>query len=91
LYRLRFERAEEWFLTVLVPVKASVDQIKTRQTRRLRSRQVGEMLIEHTYVDRPASLETWIDHCAALAAEFKISALDVHKALFAQLPEVFGG
>ena len=78
-------------MTVLVPVKASVDQIKTRQTRRLRSRQVGEMLIEHTYVDRPASLETWIDHCAALAAEFEISALDVHKALFAQLPEVFGG
>ena len=65
-------------------------QIKTRQIRRLRSHQVGEMLIEHTYVDRPASLETWIDHCGALAAEFGISALDVHGALFAQLPEIFG-
>ena len=64
--------------------------IKTRQTRRLRSPRLGEMLVEHTYVDRPASLETWIDHCTALAAEFGISALDVHKALFAQLPEVFG-
>jgi len=48
------------------------------------------MLIEHTYVDRPASLETWIDHCAVLAAELGISALDVHRALFAQLPEIFG-
>jgi hypothetical protein len=68
----------------------SLGQIKTRQTRRLHSSQVGEMLIEHTYLDRPASLETWIDHCTALAAEFEISALDVHRALFAQLPEVFG-
>ena len=50
--------------------------IKTRQTRRLRSPQLGEMLVEHTYVDRPASLETWIDHCTALAAEFGISAFD---------------
>ena len=72
-------------------IGSSLGQIKTRQTRRLHSLQVGEMLIEHTYLDRPASLETWIDHCAALAAEFEISALDVHKALFAQLPEVFGG
>jgi len=68
----------------------SLGHIKTKQTRRLRSPQVGEMLIEHTYVDRPASLETWIDHCTALAAEFGMSALDVHRALFAQLPEVFG-
>jgi hypothetical protein len=65
-------------------------QIKTRQIRRRRSHQFGEMFIEHTYVDRPASLETWIDHCAALGAEFGISALDVHTALFAQLPEIFG-
>ena len=65
-------------------------QIRTRQTRRLRSAQVGEMRIVHTYIDRPASLETWIDHCAVLAAEFGISALDVHRALFAQLPEIFG-
>lgn len=64
--------------------------IKTRQIRRLSSPQLGEMLVEHTYVDRPASLETWIDHCTALAAEFGISALDIHRALFAQLPEVFG-
>jgi hypothetical protein len=65
-------------------------QIKTRQIRRLRSAQVGEMLIEHTYVDRPASVETWIDHCGALAAEFVISVLNVYRALFAQLPEIFG-
>ena len=65
-------------------------QIKTRQLRRVRSPRFGEMLIEHVYVDSPASLETWIDHCAALAAEFGLSALDVHKALFAQLPEIFG-
>ena len=68
----------------------SLGEIKTRQTRRLRSPHLGEMLIEHTYTDRPASLETWIDHCTALAAEFGMSALDVHRALFAQLPEVFG-
>jgi hypothetical protein len=48
------------------------------------------MYIEHTYVDHPASLETWIDHCAVLAGELGISALDVHRALFAQLPEIFG-
>jgi hypothetical protein len=48
------------------------------------------MLIEHIYVDRPASLDTWVDHCAALAAEFGISVLEVHLALFAQLPEIFG-
>jgi len=68
----------------------ALGHIKTRQTRRLRSPHLGEMLVEHTYVDRPASLETWVDHCTALAAEFGISALDVHRALFAQLPEVFG-
>ena len=65
-------------------------QIKTRQIRRRRSRHFGDMLIEHTYVDRPASLETWVDHCTTLAAEFGMSALDVHRALFAQLPEIFG-
>jgi hypothetical protein len=65
-------------------------RITTRQIRRRRSRRFGEMLIEHIYVDRPASLETWVDHCTALAAEYGISALDVHRALFAQLPEIFG-
>jgi hypothetical protein len=65
-------------------------QIRTRQTRRLRSPQVGEVHIVHTYIDHPASLETWVDHCTGLAAEFGISALDVHRALFAQLPEIFG-
>ena len=65
-------------------------RITTRQIRRRQSRHFREMLIEHTYVDRPASLETWVDHCATLAAEFGISALDVHRALFAQLPEIFG-
>lgn len=68
----------------------SLGPIKTRQTRRLRSPRVGEMHIEHTYVDRPASLESWIDHCTVLAAEFGMSALEVHRALFAQLPEIFG-
>ena len=65
-------------------------RITTRQIRRRQSHRFGEMLIEHTYVDRPASLETWIDHCTLLAAEFRISALDVHRALFALLPEIFG-
>jgi hypothetical protein len=69
---------------------ARMTRITTRQIRRRRSRHFGEMLIEHTYVDRPASLETWIDHCTALAAEFGLSALEVHRALFAQLPEIFG-
>jgi hypothetical protein len=64
-------------------------QIKTRQFRRLRSPRVGDMLIEHTYVDSPASPETWFEHCYALATEFGISALEVHAALFAQLPEIF--
>jgi hypothetical protein len=65
-------------------------QIRTKQIRRLRSPRLGEILVEHTYVDSPASLDTWIDHCAKLAAEFGISAIDVHAALFAQLPEIFG-
>ena len=65
-------------------------RITTRQIRRRQSRRFGEMLIEHIYVDRPASLETWVDHCTALAAEFGIPALEVHRALFAQLPEIFG-
>lgn len=65
-------------------------RIKTRQLRRLRSPQLGEVVIEHIYVDRPASLDTWIDHCGALAVEFGISPLDVHRGLFAQLPEIFG-
>jgi len=64
-------------------------QIKTRQSRRLRSPRVGDMLIEHIYIDRPASPETWIEHCRALATEFGISALEVHAALRAQLPEIF--
>jgi hypothetical protein len=65
-------------------------QIRTRQIRKLRSPRVGDIMIEHIYVDSPASLETWIDHCGALATEFGISALDIHAALFAQLPEIFG-
>jgi hypothetical protein len=65
-------------------------EIKTRQLRRVHSPRVGVMLIEHTYFDRPATLETWVDHCAALATEFGISALEVHTALFKQLPEIFG-
>lgn len=72
------------------PVLAAMPRIKTRQLRRFRSAQLGEVLIEHTYVDRPASLDTWIDHCGALAVEFGISPLDVHTGLFAQLPEIFG-
>jgi hypothetical protein len=65
-------------------------QIKTRHLRRLRSPQLGEVVIEHTYFDRPASIETWIDHCGALALEFGISPVDVHTSLFAQLPEIVG-
>jgi hypothetical protein len=65
-------------------------EIKTRQLRRVHSPRVGDILIEHTYLDSPASLETWVDHCAALAAEFGISPLEVHRALFVQLPEIFG-
>lgn len=71
-------------------IAVPMTQIKTRQIRKQRSRYFGEMFIEHTYVDRPASLETWIDHCATLGVEFGISALEVHTALFAQLPEIFG-
>jgi hypothetical protein len=65
-------------------------RITTRQIRWRRGTHIGDMFIEHTYVDRPASLETWIDHCTVLAAEFELSALDVHRALFAQFPEIFG-
>jgi hypothetical protein len=68
----------------------TMGQIKTRQLRRVRSTHLGEMLIEFVYVDSPASLETWIDHCAALATEFGLSVLDAHLALFAQFPEIFG-
>lgn len=71
-------------------MRVPMTEIRTRQLRRVSSPRLGEMLIEHTYVDNPASLETWVDHCATLAAEFGISPLDVHKALFKQLPEIFG-
>ena len=69
---------------------ASATEVRTRQIRKLRSPKIGEILIEHTYVDRPASLGTWIDNCAALALEFRISVLDIHERLFDQLPEIFG-
>jgi hypothetical protein len=72
------------------PADDPVIEIRTRQLRRVHSPRVGVMLIEHTYVDHPATLETWVDHCAALATEFGISALEVHTALFKQLPEIFG-
>jgi hypothetical protein len=65
-------------------------EIRTSQMRKLSYPHLGEMLVEHVYVDSPASLETWIDHCGALATEFGLSAVDVHAALFAQLPEIFG-
>jgi hypothetical protein len=71
-------------------VRDAMTKIRTRQLRRVSSPRLGEMLIEHTYVDSPASLGTWVDHCATLAAEFGISPLEVHKALFNQLPEIFG-
>ena len=72
------------------PVNNNRGQIKTRMTRKLRLSQIGEMEVEHTFVDKPASLETWIDHCGKLSEEMGISALDVHRALFAVLPEIFG-
>jgi hypothetical protein len=65
-------------------------QIRTRLLRRVRGPRIGEMLIEYVYVDSPASVETWIDHCAELAAELGLSVLEVHTALFVQLPEIFG-
>ena len=64
--------------------------IITKQMRRHRAETGGWVFIEHPYKDKPASLETWIDHCMTIADEFGMSALDVHKALFAQLPEIFG-
>ena len=85
-----FDDADEPQLSRRNGADAPLAQIKTRQIRRLHSRQVGEVQIEHTYIDRPASLDTWIDHCGTLAAEFGISVLDAHGALFAQLPEIFG-
>jgi hypothetical protein len=66
-----------------------MSEIKTRQLRRMRSPHVGEMLIEYIYLDSPASLGTWVDNCGALAAEFGLSAGEVHEALFAQFPEIF--
>jgi hypothetical protein len=65
-------------------------QIKTRQFRRLRSPRVGDVLIEHVYIDSPASPETWTEHCSALATECGISAPEVYAALFAELQEIFG-
>ena len=65
-------------------------RIKTRQLRRVRSPRVGDVLIEHIYIDSPASPETWTEHCSALATECGISAPEVHAALFAELQEIFG-
>jgi hypothetical protein len=57
-------------------------KIKTRQLRRMRSPHIGKMLIEHVYINGPATPDTWVDHYAALAAEFGLCVLEVHAALF---------
>lgn len=67
-----------------------MSEIRTRQTRTLRSTNIGELHIQTTYIDRPASIETWIEHCGALAIEFGMPPLAVMQGLFAQLPEIFG-
>jgi hypothetical protein len=51
---------------------------------------VGDVLIEHIYIDSPASPETWTEHCSALATECGISAPEMHAALLAELQEIFG-
>ena len=68
----------------------SKNKIITRQVRVHKDPRCGPMNIVHIFEDRPASLETWIDNCTKLSMEFKITALEVHQALFAQLPEIFG-
>ena len=66
-------------------------EICTRHVRRLRSYYgIGRISVEVFYYDRPASLETWIENCAALAAEAGVDWLTAHDALAAQLPELFG-
>jgi len=84
------EQARNWAAWFFCRASVRMTRITTRQIRRRRSKHIDETPIEYTYVDGPASLETWVDHCTALAAEFGISALDVHRALFAQFPEIFG-
>lgn len=64
-------------------------KIRTRQVRAVRSR-IGTIMVEKIYFDRPASLETWIENCGAIAAEFGVDWLTAHDALAAQLPELFG-
>lgn len=65
-------------------------EIRTRQLRWFGDRYLGRMRVDATFIDSPASLETWIAHIPALAAEFGLSALEAHEALFAMLPEIFG-
>lgn len=64
-------------------------EIRTKQTRTLSSK-VGPLKVKCTFIDQSASLETWIDNCAILAAELKVPVTEIHAMLFAQLPEIFG-
>lgn len=65
-------------------------EIRTRQMRTLPSRHIGWVRVEKIYYDRPASIDTWIEHCGIIAAEEGMAPLAAHEALFAQLPEIFG-
>lgn len=64
--------------------------IRTRQMRRYRSRWLGEMLVEHTYEDRPANIETWDEGAAQIAKEFGMDPTDVHLVLMDTFPELYG-
>jgi hypothetical protein len=63
--------------------------ILTRQMRKHHSKIIGTITIEHTYLDKPASTDTWIDNVTILAKETGLDPMKLHAALFANFPDIF--
>ena len=66
-------------------------QIRTQQLRHIPSPRLGPMLILQTFIDEPATLETFVDNVEKIVEELGISAEQAYKALFVQIPNLFWG
>lgn len=78
-------------------------EIRTSQIRLLPSRHIGRQKVRATYIDRPASLSTFVDHCEMLLKDVGLTGLEcrmlgvrapktateVCQTLFAALAEFF--
>lgn len=69
---------------------AKLKDIRTWQRRLYRDARLGDMMIRAVYIDRPATIETWIDHITELSQECGVPVIDVHQIMFRVYPEIFG-